>query len=322
MGLLIDGTWHNTWYEPDEDGKFVRPQTRFRNRVSADGSSGFKAEAGRYHLYVSLACPWAHRTLIMRKLKRLESAITVSVVNPDMLENGWSFDPADGVIADSLHNARYMHEVYTRADAHYTGRVTVPVLWDKRSDIIVSNESREILRMLDTEFDDIAVNPASFYPDTLAKLIDETIDAIYEPVNNGVYRAGFAVSQEAYEQAVTELFQALDYWDAILGRQRFLCGNVVTEADWCLFTTLFRFDAVYFGHFKCNLRRITDYSNLWPYVRDLYQHEGIADTCNMDHCKRHYYYSHDMINPTRIVPAGPELDFMLPHGRDQKFGCG
>jgi len=307
--LLVDGQWREDWYKPDNKGKFVRPQTRFRNTVTANGSSGFKAEAGRYHLYVSLACPWAHRTLIMRKLKELESAISLSVVHPDMLEHGWTFDKGDSVIADSVNNANYMHEVYTRAMADYSGRVTVPVLWDKKTGTIVNNESREIMRMLDTQFNSIGDDSISYYPDELAQQIDDAIDAIYEPVNNGVYRAGFASSQSAYEEAVTELFSALDYWDSVLGKQPYMCGDVITEADWCLFTTLFRFDAVYVAHFKCNLRRIVDYHNLWPYVRELYQIPGIADTCNMEHIKRHYFFSHRMINPTGIIPRGPILDF-------------
>lgn len=309
MGLLIDGKWHDEWYKADKEGRFVRPETQFRNKVTADGSSGFNAEAGRYHLYVSLACPWAHRTLIMRKLKKLENAITVSVVHPDMLEHGWTFDKADGVIADTVNNAHYMHEVYTAAKADYSGRVTVPVLWDKQTGTIVNNESREILRMLDTEFDAIGDASVTFYPEPLRQKIDDTIDTIYEPVNNGVYRCGFAKSQTAYEDAVTELFNALDHWDGILGKQRYLCGDVITEADWCLFTTLYRFDAVYVSHFKCNLKRIVDYKNLWPYIRELYQVTGIADTCNMDHIKRHYFFSHRMINPTGIIPKGPLIDF-------------
>lgn len=315
MGLLIEGKWHDEWYKADKQGKFVRPETQFHNKVTADGSSGFRAEAGRYHLYVSLACPWAHRTLIMRKLKKLEDAISVSVVNPEMLENGWTFDDYDGVIADSINHASYLHQVYTAARANYSGRVTVPVLWDKQTQTIVCNESREILRMLCTEFDAIADASVNYCPEDLKTRIDDTITAIYEPINNGVYRSGFAKSQSAYEEAVTELFNALDHWNDVLGKQPYLCGNVITEADWCLFTTLYRFDSVYVNHFKCNIRRIVDYGNLWSYVRELYQLPGVASTCNMDHIKRHYFYSHRMINPTGIIPVGPDLDFNEPASR-------
>ncbi len=317
MGLMVDGKWTTEWYQADSEGRFQRPQTRFHNRVTADGSSGFKAEPGRYHLYVSLACPWAHRTLIMRKLKKLEAAISVSVVDPFMGEDGWFFSEEPGCVPDHVNGKRFLHQVYSKADANYSGRVTVPVLWDKQRQTIVNNESREIMRMLDTEFDSIGDASISFYPAHLRERIDQTIDAIYEPINNGVYRAGFATSQRAYAEAVSELFDALDHWDSVLATNRYLCGDVITEADWCLFTTLVRFDSVYVGHFKCNLRRIVDYPNLWNYLKELYQVPGVSDTCDFDHIKRHYYESHDMINPTRVVPLGPLIDFDAAHDRER-----
>ncbi|MEZ4300488.1 MAG: glutathione S-transferase family protein [Polyangiaceae bacterium] len=317
MGRLIEGKWSTEWYTPDARGRFVRGETQFRDRVTADGSSGFPAEAGRYHLYVSLACPWAHRTLIVRKLRKLEDAISISVVNPFMGDDGWTFEDAPGTIADTVNGKRFLREVYVAARADYTGRVTVPVLWDKQKATIVNNESREIIRMLDMEFGALSAGTASLYPEPLRPEIDETISAIYTPVNNGVYRSGFATSQEAYEEAVVELFAALDHWDAHLAKRRYLCGDTLTLADICLFTTLLRFDPVYHGHFKCNLRRLADYPHLWPFVRDVYQTPGVAETCNLDHIKQHYYRSHGMINPTRIVPRGPLLDHMEPHGRER-----
>jgi len=317
MGLMVDGKWTTEWYQPDSEGRFKRPETQFRNRVTADGSSGFKAEAGRYHLYVSHACPWAHRTIIMRKLKKLEDAISVSVVDHFMGDDGWAFSDNPGTIPDNVNHKNFLREIYQLADPNYSGRVTVPVLWDKKEKTIVNNESREILRMLDTEFDAIADSSVSFAPRELLEKIDETQTAIYEPINNGVYRSGFATTQSAYEEAVTQLFDALDHWDNVLASQRYLCGDVITEADWCLFTTLIRFDAVYVGHFKCNLRRIVDYPNLWNYIKELYQIPGVAETCNFDHIKRHYYESHEGINPTRIVPRGPIIDYNEPHDRDR-----
>ena len=319
MGLLVEGTWKDEWYEADEDGRFVRPQTRFRSWVRADGSTPFAPEVGRYHLYVSLACPWAHRTLIMRALRGLEQAITVTVVDPKMGDNGWEI-PGEGDGVDPIHGARFLHEVYTAARADYTGRVTVPVLWDRKEGTIVSNESRDILRMLDVEFTPIATRPVRYWSSALHDRIEETMDAIYEPINNGVYRAGFATSQQAYEEAFSELFDALDHWDEVLGRQRYLCGDQLTEADWCLFTTLVRFDPVYVGHFKCNLRRIADYPHLSGYLRELYQVPGVAATVNLEHIRTHYYWSHPMINPTRIVPVGPALDLDAPHGRERVGG--
>lgn len=317
MGMLVNGKWSTEWYQPDSKGRFQRPETLFRHRVTADGSSGFKAEAGRYHLYVSHACPWAHRTLIMRKLKNLEDAISVSVVDYFMGDDGWVFTERPGATLDTVNNKKFLRDIYLLADPDYTGRVTVPVLWDKKEQTIVNNESREILRMLDTEFDAIGDASVTFAPAGMRDKIDETLTAIYEPINNGVYRSGFATTQEAYDEAVTQLFDALDHWDKVLGSQRFLCGDIITEADWCLFTTLVRFDPVYVGHFKCNLRRIVDYPNLWNFVKELYQTPGIADTCNFDHIKRHYYESHETINPTRIVPKGPIVDFNEPHDRDR-----
>ncbi len=315
MGQFINGKWTTEWYQPDEKGRFQRPKTRFHHRITADGTSGFKAEAGRYHLYVSLACPWAHRTLILRKLKKLEDAISVSVVDHFMGDDGWEFTENAGCVPDSVNHKQFLREIYLLASPDYTGRVTVPVLWDKNKKTIVNNESREIIRMLDTEFDEIGDASVSFYPAALRELVDDTIDAIYEPINNGVYRSGFAASQEAYDDAVTELFAALDHWENVLGSQRYLCGDVITEADWCLFTTLMRFDSVYVGHFKCNLRRIIDYPNLWNYLKELYQVPGVADTVNMAHIKNHYHQSHESINPTRIVPKGPLIDFAEPHNR-------
>jgi putative glutathione S-transferase len=317
LGMLVDGKWTTDWTEQDEKGRFNRMPTKFRDRITADGSSGFKAEFDRYHLYVSLACPWAHRTLIMRQLKGLEDAISVSIVEAVLTDQGWHFGNEPGSIPDTVNQAQYLQEIYLKAKPNYTGRVTVPVLWDKQTQTIVNNESREIMRMFDTEFGAIAKNSIDLYPEPLRPKIDETIDAIYMPINNGVYRSGFANSQAAYEEAVTELFENLDRWEAVLEQQRYLCGNQFTEADICMFTTLLRFDSVYHGHFKCNLKRIVDYPNLWNYVKDLYQHPGVKETCNLDHIKRHYYISHTQINPNRIVPKGPLIDFDAAHDLDR-----
>jgi putative glutathione S-transferase len=314
-GMLVNGEWKTERQWKNTDGRFVRSETRFRDWISADGSSGFRAEPGRYHLYVAWACPWAHRTAIMRKLKGLEAVIGLSAVGSFMGEDGWAFHDEPGVIPDTVNGASYLREVYSKADPDYTGRVTTPVLWDKETGSIVNNESREIVRMLDTEFGEFATTDAHFFPEDLRDEIDATIDAIYEPVNNGVYRSGFATTQEAYEEAVTELFDALDHWEEVLSSRRYLCGDRITEADWCLFPTLVRFDSVYHGHFKCNLRRIVDYPNLWGYLKDLYQSPGVADTVYMDHIKQHYHGSHESINPTRIVPKGPILDFTEAHDR-------
>lgn len=326
MGLLVDGVWHDTWYDTgSNDGRFVRSASQFRNWLTADGSpgpqgqKGFPVEKGRYHLYVCYACPWAHRTLIFRELKGLQDYISVSPVSPDMLENGWEFGL--GELKDPLYDYRFVYQVYTQADPAYSGRVTVPILWDKKEKTIVSNESSEIIRMLNTAFNHLTGNTLDFYPETLRQEIDAMNDFIYPAINNGVYRCGFATTQQAYEEAFDELFVALDTLEQRLAGQRFLVGKQLTEADWRLFTTLVRFDPVYVGHFKTNKKRIVDYPNLWNYTRDLYQREGIAKTVRMDHIKRHYYVSHAMINPTGVIPKGPEVDWTAPHDRN-KFGYG
>lgn len=324
MGLLIDGKWHDQWYDTkDSGGRFIRSESQFRNWVTADGSAGpsgkggFKAEAGRYHLYVSYACPWAHRTLIFRALKKLEDVISVSVVDHFMDAEGWTFHAVDGATPDHLFGSKRLHEIYTRADPSYSGRVTVPVLWDKQQNTIVSNESSEIIRMLNTAFDAFGDASQDFYPEALRGEIDAVNALIYPNINNGVYRAGFATTQEAYGEAFDQLFATLDQLEERLGRQRYLAGNRVTEADWRLFTTLLRFDPVYVGHFKCNRQRIADYPNLSNYTRDLYQVPDVAGTVNMLHIKAHYYGSHKTINPTGIIPKGPQLDFAAPHDRDR-----
>ena len=314
-GMMIDGVWRKEGYEQDKKGRFQRNPTTFRQQITADGSSGFKAESGRYHLYVSYACPWAHRTLIMRKLKGLEPAISLSVVDPLMAEEGWEFSDFPGSTPDTVNGSRYLREVYAKADSNYTGRVTVPILWDKHTNTIVNNESREIIRMLDTQFEAIAENKVNLYPEQLQQQIDDAIDKIYTPINNGVYRAGFATQKGAYNEAVIDLFEALDYWEGVLSERRYLCGNTLTEADICMFTTLLRFDPVYYVHFKCNLKHIWDYSNLWNYLKDIYQYPGIKDTCHLDHIKLHYYKSHPHINPSGIVPLGPIVDLDSPHDR-------
>lgn len=317
LGILKEGRWVPERDQEDSEGKFVRPSTTYRHKITADGSSGFKAEPGRYHLYISWACPWACRTAIMRQLKGLQDIISMSVVAPEIHENSWEFSDEPGCIPDTVNGKDFLWQVYTKAEQNYSGRVTVPVLWDIQKGTIVNNESREIIRMLDTEFNDLAKQDVNFCPKHLQKLVDETIEAIYKPINNGVYRAGFATSQSAYDQAVTELFDALDNWEKVLAKQRYLCGDKITEADWCMFTTLFRFDAVYYVHFKCNLHRIVDYPNLWNYLLDLYQQPQVKETCNLDHIKRHYYKSHPKVNPTRIVPLGPLINFDEPHNRDK-----
>jgi glutathionyl-hydroquinone reductase len=322
MGMLIEGVWHDVWYDTKETrGHFKRQESRFRNYVTADGSagptgeSGFAAESGRYHLYVSLACPWAHRTLIFRKLKKLEDLISVSIVDPYMLENGWEFRDRNGGTKDDLFGSHYLWQVYTRADPTYSGRVTVPVLWDKQKNTIVSNESAEIIRMFNSAFDGWTGSTDDFYPEDLREEIDALNAQIYDRVNNGVYKCGFATTQDAYESHVGPLFDMLDALEARLSEGRYLFGDRMTEADWRLFTTLIRFDPVYVGHFKCNIRRIADYPNLWGYLKDLYQHPGIAETVDFYHIKHHYYGSHRMINPTGIVPSGPVMDLTSPHGR-------
>jgi putative glutathione S-transferase len=321
MGLLIDGVWHDREPEPATGGRFVRSDTDFRNWVTPDGRpgpsghDGFAAAAGRYHLYVSLACPWAHRTLIMRALKGLEEMISVSVTHWLMAEQGWSFAPGEGVIPDSLFNSRYLHEVYTRAETGYSGRVSVPVLWDRHTQTIVNNESAEIVRMFGSAFDACGAKPGDYYPAALRTEIDAVNSRIYDTVNNGVYKCGFATGQTAYEEAVAPLFETLDWLEERLAQSRFLFGDTLTEADIRLFTTLVRFDSVYVGHFKCNLQRLTDYRNLWAYARDLYQWPGIEPTVSFLHIKRHYYMSHRNINPSGIVPVGPLLDFDQPAER-------
>ena len=324
MGMLEDGVWKDVWYDTKSTGgRFKRSTSSFRNWVTKDGSAGpsgdggFKAEAGRYHLYVSLACPWAHRTLIFRELMGLQDAITVDVVDYHMGENGWEFKKRDGATGDSLMGKDYLHQVYTEADPHYTGRVTVPALWDKQKKTIVSNESAEIIRMFNSAFAEIADPKApDFYPEELQGEIDEINDLVYNTVNNGVYKAGFATEQEVYEENVAALFDTLDKIEDRLKAQRYLVGEKLTEADWRLFTTLVRFDPVYVGHFKCNIRRIADYPNLYGYMRELYQMPGIAGTVNFKHIQHHYYGSHDTINPNGIVPVGPAMDLDAPHGRD------
>jgi len=319
LGMLVNGKWVKERDQEDQEGRFVRPETDFHRSIKADGSSEFAPEAGRYHLYVSLACPWANRTLIMRELKGLQDAISISIVDPYMGDEGWEFSDYPGSIPDTVNQAQYLRDIYLAANPNISGRVTVPILWDKQTETIVNNESSEIIRMLDHECEAIAQNPIDLCPPDLKSQVDAAISAIYTPINNGVYRAGFATKQGAYEEAVTELFEALDYWEKVLEQQRFLCGDTLTEADICMFTTLFRFDAVYYVHFKCNLRRIVDYPNLWGYLRDLYQMPSFKVTCNLDHIKNHYYRSHPNVNPQQIVPKGPIIDFDSEHGRDRRF---
>lgn len=322
MGKLVDGQWQDVWYDTDSnEGRFVRESAGFRHWVTADGAAGptgdngFAAAAGRYHLYVSLACPWAHRTLIVRALKGLEPLIDVSVVSPLMLENGWTFNRDEGSSGDLVGNADFHHQIYTRAAPNYTGRVTVPVLWDRERNTIVSNESADIIRMLNSAFDALTGNNVDLYPTALHSAINAWNKRIYPAVNNGVYRAGFATTQDAYEEAYRALFNELDHLDAQLADQRFLTGERLTEADIRLFTTLIRFDAVYHGHFKCNRQRLEDYRHLPGYIRDIYQQPGVAETVDFHHIKTHYYASHRNINPTGIVPAGPEIDYRAAHGR-------
>ena len=314
MGLLIDGEWRSVPPERGDAGDFVRQATTFRHQITADGSSGFKAEAGRYHLYVSRACPWCHRTMIYRVLKRLENLISISYVEPLMLDQGWRFPGPE-----PLTGARYIYEIYQQADPLYTGRATVPVLWDKDTHGIVNNESSDIIRMLNSEFDELTHELTSFYPESLAAEIDEVNSRVYDLINNGVYRAGFATSQASYETAAKQVFEGLDWVEERLQRQRFLLGDLVTEADWRLFPSLVRFDAVYYGHFKCNTRRLKDYPAISAYTRDLYQMPGVAGTVAVDEYKAHYFGSHRMLNPLGIVPIGPELDFSEPHTRAEDF---
>ena len=324
MGLLVDGVWQDD-VSRTKDGHFIRPIARFRNWVTADGSvgptgeGGFAAEAGRYHLYVSLACPWAHRTLIFRKLKGLENLISLSVVSPDMLKDGWTFNPEEGSTGDTANGKSKLPEIYLLADARYSGRVSVPVLWDKKRRTIVNNESAEIVRMFNSAFDAFTNVRTDYYPEALRAEIDRINEKVYTQINNGVYRAGFATSQAAYEQAFRGLFDTLDEIEQRLSQQRYLVDNAITEADWRFFTTLVRFDAVYYSHFKCNWRHIYEYPNLSNYLRDLYQQPGVAETVSLTQIKRHYYFSQRLVNPTGIVPVGPQLDFAAPHDRG-RFG--
>lgn len=318
MGLLVKGQWQDKWYDTQSTGgRFVRSETQFRNWLTPDGSEGpegqpgFKAEAGRYHLYVSLACPWASRVMMVRALKGLEDMISVSVVHPLMLENGWTFDSGEGVVADPVIGASYLHEIYTLSQPDYSGRVTVPVLFDLETRQIVSNESADIIRMLNTAFDHLGAKAGHFAPQDLLEEIDEVNAYIYDKVNNGVYKAGFATSQEVYQTEVKELFEALDSLEFALGLTPYLLGDQLTEADIRFFTTLVRFDAVYYGHFKCNIKRLVDYPNLWAYTRRIYNLPGVAATVNFDHIKQHYYGSHKTINPNGIVPVGPDLDWTI-----------
>lgn len=323
MGLLVDGKWVDQWYDTKSSGgKFVRSQAQFRNWITANGSAGlsgkegFKAESGRYHLYVSLACPWAHRTLIFRQLKNLADHISVSVVHPDMLSEGWTFETDDhGATGDTLYGNDFAHQIYTKADPDYSGRVTVPILWDKKQETIVSNESSEIIRMFNSAFNELTGNTLDFWPEAQREAIEDVNQRVYSNVNNGVYKCGFATTQEAYDAAVVPLFETLDWLEERLSKSRYLMGDQQTEADWRLFTTLIRFDPVYHLHFKCNLKRLIDYPNLWAFTRDLYQTTGVDETVNMQHIVRHYHYSHDSINPHRIIPINPKLDYREPHGR-------
>lgn len=325
MGLLVDGIWHDQWYDTTStNGAFERSKAQFRNWITSDGSAGdtgqggFKAESGRYHLYVSLACPWAHRTLIFRNLKQLADHISVSVVHPDMLNEGWTFETDDhGATGDHLFGSTHAHQIYTRADATYSGRVTVPILWDKERQTIVSNESADIIRMFNSAFDGITGNDLNYWPEDLREPIETVNARIYDHVNNGVYKCGFATTQSAYDAAIAPLFDTLDWLEDLLSQHRYLLGNRLTEADWRLFTTLVRFDPVYHLHFKCNHKRILDYPNLWAYCRELYQHPGVASTVGMQHIVRHYHYSHTTINPYQIIPINPKIDWLQPHQRDR-----
>ena len=324
MGLLVDGVWHDQWYDTKASGgAFVRSTAKFRNWITADssagptGEGGFPAELGRYHLYVSHACPWAHRALIFRALKGLNDHITVSVVHPDMLSDGWTFETDEhGATGDTLYGLPFARDIYIKADSTISGRVTVPILWDKQRDTIVSNESSEIIRMFNSAFDALTGNTDDYWPVEMRERIEEVNARIYDTINNGVYKSGFATTQVAYDAAVGPLFDSLEWVEQRLSKKRYLMGDTLTEADWRLFTTLVRFDSVYHLHFKCNRKRIVDYPNIWAYTRELYQVSGIAETVNFEHIVRHYHYSHETINPNRIIPTNPVLDFMKPHGRN------
>jgi len=313
MGLLVEGQWQDKWYDTkSEGGKFKRQDSAFRHTISPEGP--FKPESGRYHLYISNACPWAHRTFIFRHLKQLTDHISVSVVHPHMLSNGWEFrsDGQDSEFKDHLFGLEFAHQLYTKAKPDYTGRVTVPILWDKKTQTIVNNESSEIIRIFNSSFNELTGNTLDFYPEELRETIDAVNERVYHTINNGVYKCGFATTQVAYEEAYEALFDSLDWVEGLLSQQPYLAGDELTEADWRLFTTLVRFDSVYVGHFKTNKKRIVDYPNMWRLVRKLYQQPGIADTVKLDQIKQHYYFSHTMINPTQVVPVGPDIDFMAP----------
>ncbi len=312
MGLLVDGQWQDSWYDTkSQGGRFKRQDSAFRNAL---GTEKHPIESGRYHLYVAAACPWAHRTLIFRSLKQLESHISVSVVHPEMLHHGWEFRQ-EGEYQEHLYGFDYAHQIYSKSKPDYTGRVTVPILWDKHNQSIVNNESSEIIRLFNSEFNELTGNTADFYPEALQSDIDQINERIYHTINNGVYKCGFATSQQAYDEAFDALFESLDWVESVLSKQAYLAGDSISEADWRLFTTLVRFDSVYVGHFKTNKKRIVDYPNMWAYVRQLYQYPGIAKTVSMAQIKQHYYVSHTMINPTQVIPKGPQLDFNQPHGR-------
>lgn len=314
LGQLVKGQWTTEWTERDEQGQFQRMPTQFHHWITPDGSSGFKAEPGRYNLYISLGCPWAHRTALLWKLKELETVIGLSIVDPVIGDRGWQFSDKPECVPDSVNDADYLWQIYVKSNPDYTGRVTVPVLWDKQTNQIVNNESRQIIQMFNHGFGEYAAK-VDFYPEPLRAEVDRILDAIYQPINNGVYRSGFATSQSAYDEAVTELFEKLTHWNTVLGQQRYLCGNQVTLADWCLFTTLFRFDLAYYGLFKCNLKRLVDFDNLWNYCCDLYQYPGVRSMCSVNHVKQLYYAGIPELNPSRIVPQGPHLSFDLPHNR-------
>lgn len=318
MGLLVDGKWQDKWYDTESTGgRFVRKDSQFRSWITADGSAGpsgeggFKAEPNRYHLYISLACPWASRVMIMRSIKGLKDLVSVSVVNPLMAENGWTFEPDEGVIPDPVMDADYLYQIYTKVEPDYSGRVTVPVLYDLKQNKIVNNESSEIMRIFNSAFDEIGAKEGNYLPEELLTEIDAMNEKVYDAVNNGVYKAGFATKQEVYQEEVTQLFEVLDELEELLADKQYLVENQITEADWRLFTTLIRFDSVYYGHFKCNIKHLTEYNNLWRYTKELYNEPGVAETVNFKHIKEHYYRSHKNINPTGIVPVGPELDFSL-----------
>ena len=323
MGQLVEGVWHDVWYDTKTSGgKFVRSNAKFRNWITADGSagptgdSGFAAESGRYHLYISNACPWAHRTMVFRALKNLEEHISVSVVHPDMLSDGWTFEKDDnGANGDALFDLPFVRDIYIRADPQISGRVTVPILWDKKTGTIVSNESSEIIRMFNSAFDAITGNTLDLWPTEMRDAIEVVNSRVYDTVNNGVYKAGFATTQSAYDDAIGPLFESLNWLEGLLGQNRYLLGDTISEADWRLWTTLIRFDPVYHLHFKCNRKRIVDYPNIWAFTRELYQWPGVAATVNMEHIVRHYHYSHETINPNRIIPTNPVLDYNAPHGR-------